>query len=128
MNVPHRTGWALKLALPAAFTLGLGGCATAPPPTAQMAVSQKAIDDAVAADAPQYSPVALKRAQEELDAARVALNDSHYAHAQRLAEAAQADADLAATHARSVKAQHAAAEVQNSIRALRDEIARSPQS
>ncbi|HEV8501735.1 MAG TPA: hypothetical protein VGR63_09150 [Casimicrobiaceae bacterium] len=78
MNAPHRTGRALKLALPAAFALGLGGCATAPPPTAHMAVSQKALDDTDAADAPQYPRVALMRAREGLDAARVALNESHY--------------------------------------------------
>jgi hypothetical protein len=118
---------AVRLALPAAFALALAACATTPPPTAQMAVSEKSIHDAIAADAPRYAPVALRSAQDKLDAARIAMNDADYGKAGRLAEEAQADADLAATQARSVKAQHAAAEVQDSIRALRGELARNPQ-
>lgn len=125
MNDSLRSPRVCALVIPIA--LALAACATAPAPTAQMAVSQKAIDDAVASDASQYAPAALKRAEDGLDAAKVALNNYDYERAQRLAEEAQADADLASTRARSVKAQHAAAEVQSSIRALRDEIARTRQ-
>jgi hypothetical protein len=113
--------------VPAALAIALAACATTAPPSAQMAVAEKSIHDAVSADAPQYSPVVLRSAQDKLDAARVAMNDADYGYARRLAEEAQADADLAATHARSVKAQRAAAEVQDSIRALRGELARNPQ-
>jgi hypothetical protein len=118
---------AARLALPAALALALVACATTAPPTAQMAVSEKSVHDAIAADAPRYAPIPLRSAQDKLDAARIAMNEADYDKAERLAEEAQADADLAATQARSVKAQHAAAEVQDSIRALRGELARNPQ-
>jgi outer membrane PBP1 activator LpoA protein len=125
MNDSLRAPRVRALVIPIALALALAACATAPAPTAQMAVSQKAIDDAVASDASQYAPAALKRAEDGLDAARVALDNYDYERAQRLAEEAQADADLASTRARSVKAQHAAVEVRSSIRALHDEIART---
>jgi outer membrane PBP1 activator LpoA protein len=125
MNDSLRAPRVRALVIPIALALALAACATTPAPTAQMAVSQKAIDDAVASDASQYAPAALKRAEDGLDAARVALDNYDYERAQRLAEEAQADADLASTRARSVKAQHAAVEVRSSIRALHDEIART---
>jgi hypothetical protein len=85
----------VRLALPAAFALALAACATTPPPTTQMAVSEKAIHDAVAADAPRYAPVALRSAQDKLDAARAAMNDADYGKAGRLAHLRSASSVLA---------------------------------
>jgi hypothetical protein len=50
-----------------------------------------------------------------------------YPLALRLAEQAQVDAQLAASTARSIKAQNAATELQQSNRVLRQEIDRSTQ-
>lgn len=129
MSVPNlpRVPASARLAAAAALACALGACATTPPPRAQMAVSEKSVHDAIAAEAPRYAPVALRSAQDKLDAARVAMNDADYAKAERLAEEAQADADLAATRARSVKAQRAAGEVQDGVRALRGEVPRPAQ-
>jgi hypothetical protein len=102
----------------------LAGCATNPP-TEQMAVSRVAVTDAVSAGAADYAAVDLSHAQDELANANTAMGAQDYDRARRLAEAAEADANLAATRARSMKAQRAVAEVQESIRALRDEINRN---
>ena len=112
-------------ALAAALACSAAGCATPNAPTDQMAVTRRAVADAVSAGAPEYAPVALKDAQDKLDAANVAMGSRDYDAARSLAEEAEADANLAAARARSVKAQRAAAEVQESIRALQDELVRA---
>ena len=58
MNDSLRAPRVRALVIPIALALALAACATTPAPTAQMAVSQKAIDDAVASDASQYAPAA----------------------------------------------------------------------
>ena len=104
----------------------LAGCATtANAPVEQVAVARSAVNDAAAADSAQYAPVELRSAQEKLDKANVAMADRAYDEARRYAEAAEADAKLAAATARSAKAQRALTEVESGIRALREEIARN---
>jgi hypothetical protein len=105
--------------------LGIAGCATTPPPSEQMAVARTAVADAVSAGAADYASVDLRSAQDELDRANTAMGARDYDRAQRLAESAEADANLAATRARSAKAQRAVAEVKESIRVLREELARA---
>jgi hypothetical protein len=113
------------LAAAASVCLVIAGCATTSAPTDQMAVTRSAVADAVSAGAPEYAPIALKNAQDKLDAANVAMGSKDYDAARNLSEEAEADANLAAARARSIKAQRAAAEVQESIRALQDELARA---
>lgn len=115
-------------ALSAAAMLA-AGCATTstPPPTAQLAVAQSAVADAASADAATYAAADLRNAQRKLDRAHDDLAQGDNVAARRLAEEAEVDARLAATRARSDKAARAAAEVQASIRALQDEIARNAQ-
>jgi len=105
--------------------LGIAGCATTPPPNEQMAVARTAVADAVSAGAADYASVDLRNAQDELDRANTAMGARDYERAQRLAESAEADANLAATRARSAKSQRAVAEVKESIRVLREELARA---
>lgn len=112
-------------ALAALAFIGLAGCATTPPPNEQMAVTRAAVADAVSAGAGDYASVDLRNAQDELDRANVAMGARDYERAKRLAESSEADANLAATRARSAKAQRAVAEVQESIRVLREELARA---
>ncbi|HVO90767.1 MAG TPA: DUF4398 domain-containing protein, partial [Casimicrobiaceae bacterium] len=96
------------LTLLACATAGaLAACATVPPPTEQMAVSQAAIGDAQNAQAPALAPVTYHDAQANLEAARAAMASGKNLQARRFAEEAEADARLAATQARAVKAEQA---------------------
>jgi len=104
----------------------VAACASVPPPTEQMAVSRAAVGDAVSAGAADYAAIDLRNAQIKLDAAGAAINSRDYEQARRYAEEAEVDAKLAATRARSAKAQRAVAEVNESLRVLRDELARTP--
>jgi len=106
--------------------LALSGCATTSnAPVEQLAVARSAVNDAASAGSAEFAPLELRSAQEKLDRANAAMADKAYDDARRYAEAAEADAKLAAVTARSVKAQRAVTEVESGIRALREEIARS---
>jgi hypothetical protein len=113
----------------ATCVLAVAGCATVygTAPTEQLAVANAAISDATGAGASQYAATDYRNAQRKLDRAQGALRASDYDAARNLAEEAAADAKLAAARARTAKAERAAAEVQEGIRALRDEIARTSQ-
>jgi hypothetical protein len=111
-------------ALAASMLVVLGGCATTPAPTEQMAVSRAAIDDAISAGSAEYAPAEFRVAQRRLSAANAAFAAGEYGKAKKMAEDAEVDAKLAATTARSIKAQRAAAEVRESIRALQAELNR----
>ena len=106
--------------------LALSGCATTSnAPVEQLAVARSAVNDEASAGSAEFAPLELRSAQEKLDRANAAMADKAYDDARRYAEAAEADAKLAAVTARSVKAQRAVTEVESGIRALREEIARS---
>lgn len=109
----------------AGASIFLAGCASNPPaPTAQMAVSNAALAQAVSAGAPELAPAEMRTARDKMDRANAAMTTQDYEQARLLAEQAQADAQLAVTKARSVKAQKAAAAVQEDSRVLREEIDR----
>ncbi|HSU43286.1 MAG TPA: DUF4398 domain-containing protein [Casimicrobiaceae bacterium] len=112
-----------------AFAMLAAGCVTVatPSPTGKLDVANAAIADAVSADASQYDAADLDKARRKLARAHDEAAQGDYGVAQDLAEEAEVDARLAATRARSTKAAQAAAAVQESIRALDDEIARKPQ-
>jgi hypothetical protein len=67
----------------------------------------------------------LRNAQDKLDRANAAMAAHDYLGARYYAEAAESDARLAATTARSRKAQLAVGEVEAGIQALREEAARA---
>jgi hypothetical protein len=117
------------LAAAGSLALVAAGCASVQPaaPTSEMAVARAAIADAASADAATYDAVNLRNAQRKLARAHDEMAQGDYATAKNLAEEAELDARLAAARARSDKATRAAAEVQASIRALQDEIARNAQ-
>jgi len=116
--------WKAWIAVATMAALVLGGCATAPAPTEQFAVSRAAMDDAISAGSTEYAPDEFRIAQQRLNAANEAFARREYRLARQLAEEAEVDARLAATKARSVKAQRAVAEVRESIRALKSELTR----
>jgi hypothetical protein len=90
----------------------------------QLAVARTAVADAISAGAPEFSPVELKAAQENLDAAEKASIAHDYKKAKQLGEKAQTDAQLATTKTRVGKAQRAEDALKESNRTLRDEINR----
>jgi hypothetical protein len=108
----------------AALVIAGGAVAAAPEPVESMAVARAAISDAVSAGSPELAPIALRNAQDKLDRANAALSSGRNRDARHLAEEAEADARLAAATARAAKAERAVAEVQASLSALRDEVAR----
>ncbi len=116
----------LAVAMSALFVAIAAGCATVPAPTDQVAVSKAAIADAVSAGGGEYASNDLRNAQVKIERAEHAMGAQDYTLARSLAEEAEVDARLAATTARSVKAQRAVDEVHASIRALQDELSRKP--
>ena len=93
----------------------------------QLAVARTAVADAVSAGAPEFAPVELKAAQENLDGAEKASMAHDYKKAKRLGEKAQTDAQLATARTRAGKAQKAEDALKESNRTLRDEINRKAQ-
>ena len=114
----------MYLAAGACATVFLGGCASVPPPTEQIAVSKSAIANATSAGGAEYAPVELRSAQDKLDRAHRAMANDDNEEARRYAEQAQADARLAEQKANSAKARKSAAVMQDDIRVLREELAR----
>ena len=103
----------------------MAGCASAPPaPTEQLAVSKGAVANAVDAGGPEFAPAEMRTAQDKLERANQAMGAKDYELAKSLAEQAQVDAQLAASKARSAKAQKAALAVQEDSRVLREEMNR----
>ena len=111
--------------LVAAF--GLGACASKlkAPATADVAVSQAAVENAVSADGTEYAPVEMASAREKLAASKKALAAKDYKAATDYANQAQADAKLAQAKAGSAKAQAVSATLQEDIRVLKVELDRA---
>ena len=118
----------IKIAGAASIAMFAAGCVTVstPAPTDALAVADAAVADAVSADASQYDAADLAKAQRKITRAHDYVAQGAYADARDLADEAALDARLAATRARSTKAARAAASVQAILRALDDEIARTP--
>lgn len=105
----------------------LSGCASdKTPATADVAVSQAALAAATSAGAATVAPDEMQAARDKLTRANQALAARDYRTATDLANQAAADAQLAQSKANSAKATSAAEELQKSIQALREELARSP--
>lgn len=105
--------------------LALAGCSSTPAPVAELSAAKTAFQGAENQEALQYAPVELDRAQTKLKAAEQAMAAEEYEKARRLALEAQADAELAQAKANAAGVQHAVAELESSIRILRDEIERA---
>jgi hypothetical protein len=123
----RRAAVASGAALVGAALLTLTGCANAPVPTEQLAVSKTQIESATTAGGTEFAPLELKMAREKLDAANRAVTDKEYEKAARLASEAQVDAKLAETKALSAKAQKSVAETQEHLRTMLQEVNRNSQ-
>ncbi|MDP1864585.1 MAG: DUF4398 domain-containing protein [Thiobacillus sp.] len=110
-----------------AASILMAGCASTQAPVEQMAVSRSAVSNAMSAGGNEYAPIQFKSANDKLDAAEKAMTNKNYDLAKQLAEQAEVDAKVAASMARSAKAQTAADALQEDIRVLRHEIERKTQ-
>lgn len=102
----------------------LSACATreAPPPVAQMARAEAAIEQAEAAGAAQHAPLGLREARQRLASARNAMEARNFAAAHQFAEQAEATARVAAAEAEAVRTEQMAEETRRGVESLRQEL------
>lgn len=109
-----------------AGALSLSAChSMKAPATADVAVSQAAVENASSADGTEFAPAEMQAARTKLASAKTALAAKDYKAATDYANQAQADAKLAQAKAGSAKAQTVSATLQEDIRVLRVELDRS---
>jgi len=103
--------------------LGLSSCASKPPATtvSQMSQAELAVQQASKSKAPDYASLELYTAREQFAGAQEALHQKEYTQARRWAERALVNAQLAETKAEAEQTRRAAAELRQSIEALRRE-------
>jgi len=95
------------------------------PATADVAVSQAAVENATQADGAEFAPADMLAAREKLALAKKALAAKDYKSATDYASQAQVDAKLAQAKAGSAKSQAVAETLQEDIRVLRVELDRA---
>jgi len=104
-----------------AIAFAIVACASAPLPTDKLAIAQSSIERAEQAQARQFAQVELDQARNKLAAARTAVDKHEPEEASRMADQADIDAQLAESTARAKRQELLAAEVDASLRELRDE-------
>jgi hypothetical protein len=107
--------------LPLAVAILIVGCSTNPP-VEKMSVAEHLIEDADINKSAQYSPLEMRIARENFEAAKAAMAAEDYDKARRLAEKVAVDVETAAAKADSIRAKNAVDELRQSIETLRQEI------
>lgn len=104
----------------------LAACASqdVPPPRAEFARADLAIEQAVSADATQYAPLAMRDARQKMEQARQALYEEKFQEARRLADEAEVSAELALAESQTARAEKLAEENTRSLQVLREELNR----
>lgn len=114
-----------KLGYAGLMWLALGvlpGCASTPPPTAEIDAAASAIADARRGSAADFAPVELGFAEDKLRAAQAAVEQRDNARARQAAAQAQVDAELALAKSRAAQARAAVQERTEANAALRREL------
>lgn len=106
----------------AGLVLLLAGCATLPPPNAELDAAQQALARAEAADADQYAAADLARAREAFARAQAAMARGRDAEAREAALAAGADADLARVRSTAETTRAELRQQQDGIAGLRERL------
>lgn len=114
----------IVLALGAGLLIGCAG-PDMERPVAQMTRAEVAIQDATQAGARESAARELQSAQRHFGQAQRASTNEDFAEAMRLAEKAEADAELAEATARNATTQTTVAELKEGIRVLQEELDRS---
>jgi hypothetical protein len=112
----------------AATVFVLAACASNPAADEQIAVAKASVQRAEGSGAPEFAPVELATAREELTRAEKANADRNLQPANMLAERANIDAQLAEATAQEQRAHKAAMESDAAMQTLRDESTRSSPS
>ena len=108
--------------------LSATACAShSPLASAKLAQAERAFNEAQQAGAAVNATTELKIAEDRLKNARAAVADKKYDRAILTAEQAAADADYARARASNQRINQIADEMSRSIRALREELERTPQ-
>jgi hypothetical protein len=107
-----------------AVVLTVGCSSLKNPATTDIAVTNAAVESAVAAGGSQFAPVEMNAARTKLAQARQALDASDYERAMGMSDQSRADAKLAQGKANSAKARAAADALEDGIQILRNEIKR----
>jgi len=102
----------------------LAACGTPREPVRQIGHAEVAVQSAREEHAGETAGADLAMASDKLDRAKAALRQKQYDRAERLAEEASADAELARVKAESDSAQKDAKKLQTTTRELRDEAER----
>ncbi|MCU7815962.1 MAG: DUF4398 domain-containing protein [Candidatus Thiodiazotropha sp. (ex Rostrolucina anterorostrata)] len=121
---PQRRNRALPFVTAVIFT-SIVGCSSTPEPVAEMAAAKTSLIAAESEETLRHAPVAVDRAKQKLKRAATAIAKEEFDEARRLAEEAQADAELAQAIASKTGTEKAVKELQNSIQVLREEIMRA---
>ncbi len=104
--------------------IGTVGCSTPRKPAQEVEKADLAIASANTSGAPTDAPLELQIAREKAEKAKAAIRDKDFKLAQRLAEQAQVDAQLAEAKAESESARASATELEHTIEVLRTEAER----
>ncbi len=125
MKATHlRLGPRTQLCAAVLLTSALVACASTPPPRERLLLADAAVDGAVSAGATELAQAELARARSKLEAAKLAMAQGNNARAQVLAEQAEVDGLVARNKAGEERARRAAAEVQQGLQILREQVTR----
>jgi hypothetical protein len=118
-------GLSLRLLPALAALVLLSSCASTPmPPTSDLQAAEQAIDSAERARVADYASVELSVARDKLTAARGAVQEKNMTQAQRLAQEARVDAELASAKAEVAKARVVNEQMQKGTDTLKQEMQR----
>ena len=118
-------GGAIRPALALATALALGACASTPAPTAALDAAHLAISDAERGEAGKFAAGDLADARSKLEQADSAVASKQMPQAERFANEARVDAELAQARTADVKAKTVNADMQRSNGNLIDELQRN---
>ncbi len=108
------------------MAFALAGCASLPPPTAELDAAQQAVARADAADGDQYAAPQLSQARASLERAQAAMARGRDEEARSAALAASADADLAQVLSRAAVARAELGQQQAQVADLRRRLQMEP--
>ena len=114
----------LRIALPALLIFAGAAIAAPPIPTTSLQAAQQAIANAERVDAATHAGVELGEARGKLSAAQHAVEEKKMVDAQRFADEARVEAELAAAKAGAVKALAANEDIRRGTSTLVDEMQR----
>jgi len=103
----------------------LAACATTAP-TEQLTRAETTVQRAEETRDIDSAALSLRKAQDELEEAKTAMQEEDYIEARRKAERAEVDAELALFEAERARADKAAKELANTIDAMQQEMNRNP--